>query len=261
MSLRIRFKDVHGGPLQDRADVEVIDVRTDRTIERITNVGTTRPTRANAVAAGELYKVRVFPTKHRPVGYFVRMPGSGEREIDVVFPVHPDRVHSTQFPSFDELDGDLQALLGRNHIEDHPQMGPGLYDSLGDLPKAGLLNVWTKMKHTPLAEGLPVAHYVQNLYRVRGDRFFANVSLSLRDLVKTAASGGLFEGVSGVLHDPPSGFAEAGSFKTRDGYGNLQLTFFSSSDSPPNFRIDADVDDANGIEHVFQVLRNWITDG
>jgi hypothetical protein len=117
------------------------------------------------------------------------------------------------------------------------------------------------MARTTLAPGKAASQYVDNLYRVRGDRFFANVSLSFRDFVKTATAGGLFEPVNGRLHTPPDGFDAAGSFKTKDGFGNLQLTFFAAASSPLRFKLDADVDDANGVEHVFQVLRNWITDG
>ena len=94
----------------------------------------------------------------------------------------------------------------------------------------------------------------------RGDRFFADVALSFPDLIKTATRTGSFKSIDGGLHTPPEGYVEAGSYKSRDGYGNLQLTFFAATASPPGFKLDADIDDANGVEHVFQVLRHWITD-
>ena len=53
----------------------------------------------------------------------------------------------------------------------------------------------------------------------------------------------------------------AKSFKTRDRYGNLQLTFFASTTAPLAFKLDADIDDAGGIEHAFQVLDHWMTHG
>jgi hypothetical protein len=65
--------------------------------------------------------------------------------------------------------------------------------------------------------------------------------------------GELFRPVDGSLHDPPQGFAPAGSFKTFDAFGNLQLTFFADG---ARCRADVDIDDAAGLLHVFQVLRN-----
>jgi hypothetical protein len=50
-----------------------------------------------------------------------------------------------------------------------------------------------------------------------------------------------------------SGFNKAGSYKTEDAYGNLQLTFFMKGDECV---ADIDIDDAAGLGHVFQVLRN-----
>jgi hypothetical protein len=64
--------------------------------------------------------------------------------------------------------------------------------------------------------------------------------------------------VDGSLHNPPTGYTLSDSFKTTENYGNLQLTFFASTKTPLEFRIDSDIDDA-GIGHVFQVLHNWLT--
>jgi hypothetical protein len=37
------------------------------------------------------------------------------------------------------------------------------------------------------------------------------------------------------------------------------LTFFASASSPLRFKVDADIDDAGGLGHAFQVLRNFLT--
>ena len=50
--------------------------------------------------------------------------------------------------------------------------------------------------------------------------------------------------------------AAAGSFKTLDAFGNLQLTFFKDSTT---FCADVDIDDAAGLGHVLQVVRNSVT--
>ena len=67
---------------------------------------------------------------------------------------------------------------------------------------------------------------------------------------------GLFREVDGSLHHPPAGYAAAGSYKTDDHYGNLQLTFFTCE---ADCIVDVDIDDAAGLTHVFQVARNELS--
>jgi hypothetical protein len=102
---------------------------------------------------------------------------------------------------------------------------------------------------------------VEHIYRIRPDRVFADVDVALRDRVKAELISQRFHEVSGKLHTPPPGFVFAGSFKTDERYGNLQLSFFISDTAPIAFKVDADIDDAAGLGHVFQVLRNFVTDG
>ena len=120
------------------------------------------------------------------------------------------------------------------------------------------MNLFCKMSNTPLGD-VTTWDYVSDVYRVRGDRIFMNVALELRDRVKNAAAAGGFREADDSQHTPPPGYCNAGSFKTRDRYGNLQLSFFASLDQPLHFKVDADIDDAAGIGHVFQVLDHWIT--
>ncbi|MNC91884.1 hypothetical protein D3C83_82170 [compost metagenome] len=79
--------------------------------------------------------------------------------------------------------------------------------------------------------------------------------------MRAARAGGHFRDVPGKLHEPPLGFGHAGSFKTGERHGNLQLTFFASAAQPMAFKVDADIDDAAGLGHTFQVLRNFVTQG
>jgi hypothetical protein len=110
-------------------------------------------------------------------------------------------------------------------------------------------------------EGHTVWSAVQRVFRIRPDRVFADVDVTLRDRIKGEVAAERFREVSGKLHRPPPGFEAAGSFKTHERYGNLQLTFFASLAAPMAFKVDADIDDAAGLGHTFQVLRNFITDG
>jgi hypothetical protein len=108
-----------------------------------------------------------------------------------------------------------------------------------------------------LSNGQTVFPHFQKLHELRGDRFFAATSKELREETKHSVADGLFYGAPELLHHPPAGFTEAGSFKTEDHYGNLQLSFFARGDE---WVVDVDIDDAAGLEHWFQVLRNALTD-
>ena len=209
--------------------------------------------------AGQVYLVRTFPLKHRPVGQFVTVRDT--TEIEMFCPIHPDRVAEVDCPEYGALDPELKRVLEASGVENMAGRGQAVYDALASEPvrQAGLLNLFSKMHATPLSGEMSTWSCVRDLYRIRGDRIFANVALEFRDLVKNAEAAGRFKEASDLLHKPPKDFGNAGSFKTQEAYGNLQLSFFASDEAPPKFRIDADIDDAGGLEHGFQVLKNWIT--
>jgi hypothetical protein len=270
-SLQLQFSDALRRPLIDIFDLDVMEHQTNRTVVRKKEIKASSIT-VTGLRENTIYAVRVFPLRHRPVAQFVRT-GGGDDPVTVTLycPVHPDRAEAT-FPAFDDLPEELRVVLDRStlaHDPDpdlresapvDPHPGQTLYDSLSRIRKAGLLNVFAKMRETSLG-GRPAWDYVTDVYRVRGDRIFANVAVDLRDVVTSAASEGQFRQVDGGLHKAPDGFEPAGSFKTgQERYGNLQLTFFSTRDTPKRFTVDVDIDDAAGIGHVFQVLDHWITD-
>jgi hypothetical protein len=270
-ALSIRFSDASRSPLPDRVDVTVTRVRTNADVVRRRDVEGRKKLRVTGLTPLEPYLVRAFPVRHRPVGQFVIAPaGDKAEDVQLFCPVDPQRVADVQFPEYTEVDASLRGVLERSTLERDAGLPPlpapsgtageSLYESLTRLERAGLLNLFCKMSHVPLGD-MSTWGYVRDVYRVRGDRIFANVAIECRDRVKNAAAGGGFEEVDGSLHHPPPGFAPAGSFKTRDHYGNLQLTFFASTTAPLQFKVDADIDDAAGIEHAFQVLDHWLTHG
>ena len=136
------------------------------------------------------------------------------------------------------------------------------YDALEADPvrKAGLLNLFAKMEATFFPIGRSVFSHVQSFTRLRGDRIFAHVRKELRDEVKNGVLSHMFKKVDDSLHTPPPNFQHADSFKSFEPYGNLQLTFFSNP-ATLEFIVDADIDDAEGILHLFQVLDHALTAG
>ena len=264
-NITVRLLDAIHKPLDDVVDLDVVEASSGRTVATRRAVDAGRTIRVTDLRPATVYRVNAYPLRHRPVGALA-LPG--EKAVELVTPIVPSRVVEVDFPAFARLPRRLRDVLDRSALErdepdaesrNVPSPGSILYDGLSNEPRAGLLNLFTKLSATPLGAANAWS-FVSDLFRVRGDRVFANVHQTFRDAVKTAESAGAFESVSGSLHKPPPGFAPAGSFKTTaERYGVLQVTFFASETAPLRFKADIDIDDAGGIGHVFQVLRNHLT--
>ncbi|HXF05620.1 MAG TPA: hypothetical protein VNM72_09415 [Blastocatellia bacterium] len=257
-NLILDFVNVYGDRPDDRVDillkavgakVYIRDKRTSAPV-RISNLD---------ISQGGIYSVQVFPLRHRPVGRFVRViEGKGVRQA-FILPIDPKHVEKVEFPAYDDLPEDLKRVLENSQVEGYEDArGAILYHALDDIRKAGLLNLYWKMKATRFENGRDVFSYVSSLHRLRGDRFFARVEKELRDQVKNSVHDHLFQEVSGIMHTPPPGSKLIDSFKTQDRYGNLQLTFFNRPETL-EFIVDSDIDDAQGIGHIFQVLSHALT--
>jgi hypothetical protein len=199
------------------------------------------------------YLVEIDPSAYLAVSHFVDIKPSGITDMQVTLPIDPRKVKSVDFPEYPKLSDELRTLLERSDkiLSFEGKKGAEVYDDLDEIRKACLLNIASKCAATRLSNGKTVLPYIEKITELRGERFFAAIPKELREETKNSVSDELFRPVSGALHTPPAGFDDAGSFKTFDKYGNLQLTFFSKGDE---WAADIDIDDAAGLEHVFQVL-------
>jgi hypothetical protein len=128
--------------------------------------------------------------------------------------------------------------------------GAALYDSLGPLRKACLLNIARKTSHSSSAHCLS---FIGGLLLCRQDRLFAFTDSSLPDRLVVSP---LFKSAPQSLHEPIAGFVLTGqSFKTRDAHANLQVTFMRQ-EATGLLAADIDIDESSGIEHGFEVIRN-----
>jgi hypothetical protein len=202
-----------------------------------------------------LYSLEVDAPSYLAVSRFVNIPSDRPATQVITLPVNKDRVVSVNFPAFSSLITDAQRLLGASTIAG--QSAQSLYDGFDDLRKAGFLNLVTKAAHTRLPSDKSVLSFIQQITEQLGDRFFALVDPALHGEVVTSVTDSLFHSVSDVLHDPPPGFHAVDSYKTMDHYGNLQLTF--SRNDAGQWNVDMDIDDAQGFEHIFQVVHNAVT--
>lgn len=258
VKLRLELLNVYGNFLGEKVDVILRHQVLSEIVKASLNaIGPVDITGLRGTPQG-LYRIDVDPPSFQSVSQFINMKASGITPLSITFPIDPGKVKKVNFPTFAKLAADLQTLLENSDkvFSFVGKTGKDLYDSLDDIRKAGLLNIAVKTGATPLSNGRTVLSYIAELNEIRGDRFFAVVPKELREETKNSVAEGLFHPADQSLHHPPVGFAPAGSFKTPDHYGNLQLTFFINGD---DFVADIDIDDAAGLEHVFQVLRNKLS--
>ena len=256
--LKLRLLDAFDEPIQEAAVVMFRHTRLDEVRQARSEPGKTLAVRGLRGAPNGLYRIEADPLCYLASSRFVDMAGDGATDVAMHFVVDPFKVAKVNFPPFKDLAADVRNVLksSSNVSGFNGLSGAGLYNKLDDIRRAGLLNIATKCGATLLAGGRSVLSFIQEVRDLRGDRFFCAVPQQLRDEVKNAAQAGRFDTVSGALHHPPDGTEPAGSFKSQDDYGNLQLTFFAGANG---WQADIDIDDANGLGHVFQVVRNEFT--
>ena len=255
--LALEVVDVHGTRIAEPLDIQlrhrVLDDR--RHVDDVDATKLIAITDLHREPQG-LYVLQVGAPSYRPVSRFVTIPASGDKREQIVLPIRLERARAV-FPTYDELDERVRGLLERSrHVRGHEGVtGQALYDALSDVAKAGLLNIAKKSLATEFRNGSDLLPHVTLLDAV-GDRCFVEVPRALVEQMPSLVDSDLLRAVDGSLHNPPPGFAAAGSFKTRDAFGNLQLTFFQNG---PTCVADVDIDDAAGLGHVFQVARNHLT--
>jgi hypothetical protein len=258
-TLRLVLQDVRGKRLDERVDISLRhQVLSDQRLIKKVDA-------SKIIVVGDLhaapqgtYRITVDPPSYLTVSQFVNIKAGSPTDLTLPFPVDPKKIKAVKFPPFADLPEPARELLTAsdtvNAFEGHA--GEDLYDSVDPVRRAGFLNIVAKAGATLLGNGRPVLEYFSHLRELRGDRFFVVASKELRAETKNSVAEGLFRGVDGSMHHPPEGFAGAGSFKSEDHYGNLQLTFFLCGD---DCLVDVDIDDAAGLAHVFQVARNELT--
>jgi hypothetical protein len=260
--LRLNLVDVFGRRLQERVDVSLRNLH-------LTHAPVLRGLDASKVinitdlfsGPQGVYQITIDPPSYLPVSLFVGVKAGGPTEETIPFPVDASKIVSVTFPTFPNLPRELRTLLTNSPavFGFENKTGQALYDALDPIRRAGVLNIARKTLATRLSDTQSVLSLVREVRELRGDRFFAFVDKQLREETKNNVHTGLFHPVSGVLHSLPAqfqGFTHAGSFKTGESFGNLQLTFFAMGDE---FVADIDIDDAAGLLHIFQVLRNNFT--
>ncbi len=213
---------------------------------------------------GTLYAFRLNADGYKPYAFFQLMKAGRNlpSETRVRLLANPKKVGSITAAAFADLPATFRRALEAAEMvelsaEDRDLLGlrgAALYDAMGPMRKASLLNLVAKGLH---ASSDRIASFVRAPAVLRQDRCFAVVDPALHT---TLARSDKFKSAPGTLHTPPRGFELRNSFKSRDAHANLQVTFMQKVGSDIMWA-DIDIDEASGFEHGFEVIRNAIVDG
>lgn len=259
-TLKLHLQNVYGEPLQTTVDLffRNLTLAEKPTLHNLDTRKEIVITDLSRFPNGN-YRLEIDARSYQTVSQFINIGPSGAAEVQFVLPVDPARVTSVVFPAYKQLIAGARSVLESSSgvLGFLKKSGEDLYNAMDDIRRAGFLNLVTKANNTRLENGKTVLSYIGPLTEVRGDRFFANIPLELISETQHSVPGEIFHPVDETLHEPPPGFAQAGSYKTFDHYGNLQLSFFSGPNQ--RYALDMDIDDAQGLEHIFQVVGNFAT--
>jgi hypothetical protein len=257
-NVTIDLRDVLGRTITDQVDVKFINQRVQSLSQRfpLSFSGSALDLKGVPARPNGLAQVFITPQRYREKSVFVDVPSSGECRIEETLLIDPGRVEPV-FPGFQEI-GSNQVFADLFRVL--PQSGistDAAWTDLDKMKKAGLLNLYAKMRREKIEGDRNVFSFIRRITEFRPQRVFALVDPRLIDLVRDRRD--LFSDVNGALHEFSGGFTriEGGSFKTRESAGNLQLTF--AENAAGELLADIDIDDHQGVLHVFDVLRHKLT--
>jgi hypothetical protein len=262
-SLKLILTDAAGTDLNDHVIVDLFAMQGSQHFQAAADVGREMTIDGIDVSTGAFYRVMVTPANHRIIQFFASLTDGEVTQSFAAVPVDPTKVVSISAPAFSQLSAGAQSILTQaqsprfNDGAGGYLRGAELYSALNpySLLKACFLNIVAKSAVTLLQGGDSCLQYYQGVFRFEQDRIFVGTTAGL---VEEAAHANSLHSVSAALHDPMPGYHIVSSYKTFDRYGNLQLTFQRRGDTGTDYAADVDIDDAQGIEHIFQVLRNSI---
>jgi hypothetical protein len=271
-SLRLRITDLPGAPIEGVIGVDFepagnspggasmeanlqLAGQTDIIVENIQ----CRP------GPGTLYTVRIDTRNFRSYAFFqliVEQKTNTPTESPIRLLVNLKRVRDIAAPAFASLDASLRGLVDSADMQAlEPAdrdlaglQGAALYDALGGLRKACLLNVFAKARHASAGRAF---RFLRSLKALHQDRLFCSVAPAMPEFLRRSDR---FKSAPATLHVPLSGYQLEDSFKSRDAHANLQVAFMRHKRSG-ELAADVDIDEAAGIEHGREVIVNAITRG
>lgn len=213
--------------------------------------------------AGQVFTMSVECRNYRPYRFF-QMLREGDRNTPsdgaIRLVADPRRVRGILAPAYAGLPEVAARLLEQAAMREqlpedgnlHGLQGAALYEALTGRQKACLLNLSAKAAH---ASADHCGAWFGALHIIRQDRCFVAVDGSLPERLRQSER---FVSAPGGLHEPLKGYVREDSFKSRDAHGNLQVTFQRHRRTGA-LAADVDLDEAAGLAHGLEVLRNKVT--
>lgn len=213
--------------------------RADRSMRR--QIARDVPARGRAAfisSSTRTYVLKLKAEAHRSVRKILRGT-SPDEELDVALPIQPAAVIAYEWP---ELTSPICNLW--------------LEGIAGDERRGALLNIWAKLWAVYLGV-IPAGAFVDEILEVRVDRLMCRMSSAILSAIAEAPE---LDVVPSSLHDPPAGYTNGISVKTREAHGNLQISIFEPVEDPAAVLIaDIDIDESRGLEHLFDVIEHHAT--
>lgn len=256
--VRLQLTDVRGRGIKDDVDVKFYNQRANSLNQLFPVQFKGRPVLLSNVPAAPngIAEMFIDPSRYRYKSIFVNVPSGNELDVSETVFVEPDRVKAS-FPSFTEIKTKSQWVELWRILSASSMDTAASWNKSNDFQKAGLFNIFSKMQHETVNNGNAIAVFIDRVTEFRPARIFARVKGELYSLISSTQT---FQSVSGALHKFPNGWKVVdpnGSFKTQDKAGNLQITF--AQNAAGQTLVDIDLDDHQGIQHAFDVLKHKIT--
>ena len=268
--LQLEITEMAGDPVRGRIEIDLQPASGEsgtggEHLELTVNMGTATGLTITGIACrgghGTMYRLTVMAGHYRTYSFFqsIREQRVNTGSDQIEFWVKPGEVRKLSAPKFEELRPPVRRLIDTAQMaglkpEDQDLAGltgQALYQKLGALRNASLLNLVKKSSHAETAANCLAL--VRSLILCRQDRCFALVDGGMPEHLRRSP---LYKSAKNALHDPLPGYRLAeGSFKTLDPHGNLQVTFMQNA-STGQLAADIDIDEASGISHGFEVIRN-----
>jgi hypothetical protein len=269
-SVTLDFKDAKRKPIKDSVRLTFDNFHVKSLNFRVTV--DKFPTTLDKVPAFPKGRWTVFvqPEHYRPKTLFLSVPSGGTVPFEEFFFLHANEARPI-FPAVDVVFSEarwkeLADLLKKSTIGEFG--GADLYADLikkkNHLLAAGLLNLYGRTKAVTLQSGSTIFSQMSSVVSILQDRIYATVGEELHSDVLKSVKKKILDPADGSLHEfpIPGDFAmlkKDASFKSPEKAGNLQLTF--AQNAKGKTAVDADVDEAKGIKHAFEVIGHVFTNG
>lgn len=270
-TITIPITDLAGNPLQAAVDIDLDPLPPPAGAGGSRMHASVKMGNASQVKLGDIeciggpgtrYMITVRSKNYCPYSFFQMVTSDRvlQASDSVDLWVDPSRVKGIKGPKFQDLEPRQQRLLETARMfqmlpEDQDLMGKSgakLYNALGPLRQACFLNILKKAAHRGTTANC--AKFIRSLILCRQDRFFAMVEPEIQDFLRNSE---LFKSAPNTLHEPLPDFQMEESFKSRDPHANLQVTLMRHA-TGNLMAADIDIDEASGIEHGFEVIRNAV---